>query len=101
MFKEVTTEYAFDDANQLTQVKTITPGQDTTILKNWYNGDRQRVRRDADGIITNYVYDEHALLYTADINNQKVTENILNPIGDIVASKRFDGNYKTILFLSL
>ncbi|MGM0830530.1 MAG: hypothetical protein ACQEU4_20140 [Bacillota bacterium] len=68
--------------------------KDKSKVKNWYNGDGQRIRRDIDGTITNYVFDEYILLYTADENNRKITENVLNPDGEIVASKRFDGNYE-------
>ncbi|MCA1062991.1 hypothetical protein LS684_23690 (plasmid) [Cytobacillus spongiae] len=64
----------------------------------YINGDGQRVQRDTNGIITNYVYDEDAVLYTTDENHQKTTENVLNPAVDIVASKRFDGNYKNQYF---
>ncbi|MCA1057597.1 DNRLRE domain-containing protein [Rossellomorea aquimaris] len=98
VLNDVTTNYTYDDANQLAQVETLTPGKDTSKVKNWYNGDGQRTRRDADGTITNYVYNENAVLYTADENNRKITENVLNPDGDIVASKRFDGNYKNQYF---
>ncbi|MCR8850451.1 hypothetical protein NQ095_18695 [Rossellomorea sp. SC111] len=73
VLKDVTTNYTYDDANQLAQVETLTPGKDTSRVKNWYNGHGQRIRRDTDGTITNYVYVEHALLYTADENNRKIT----------------------------
>ncbi len=91
--KDVTTNYSYDLANQLTAVETITPGKETTTLKNVYNGDGQRIRRDANGLVTKYLYHDDAILYTTDNNNGKTTENILNPTGMIVASKRFEGGH--------
>ncbi|WP_335872617.1 DNRLRE domain-containing protein [Bacillus sp. 2205SS5-2] len=91
--KDVTTNYSYDLANQLTAVETITPGKETTTLKNVYNGDGQRIRRDANGLVTKYLYHDDAILYTTDNNNRKTTENILNPTGMIVASKRFEGGH--------
>ncbi|MEI5908515.1 DNRLRE domain-containing protein [Bacillus spongiae] len=96
--KDVTTNYTYDQANQLSKVETITPGKETSITKSFYNGDGQRIRRDVNGLVTKYIYDDDAILYTTDEDNRKVTENVLSPIGAIISSKRFDGNYANNYF---
>ena len=60
----------------------------------YYDADGKRVRKFNDTDSTNYYYTGGALLYTttSDINT-KITENIVTPSGDIVASQRFSGTY--------
>lgn len=51
------------------------------------------------GLITKYYYDRGALLFTTGENTSlRATENILDPAGSIIASKRFDGNYENMYF---
>ncbi|WLR41739.1 RHS repeat-associated core domain-containing protein [Bacillus carboniphilus] len=97
-WKDVQTTYTYNLANELTKVETKTPGKATSVTKSFYNGDGQRIRRDVDGLIEKYYYYDESLLYSADQDNQKVTENILNRAGLIAASKRFDGVYENNYF---
>ena len=50
------------------------------------------------GQITKYYYAGANLLYTTNQNNVKAQEHILDPSGQIVASKRFDGAYENMFF---
>ena len=43
-----------------------------------------------DGAATRYYYTGSATLYTTNANNYLLTENILDPSGQIIASSRFD-----------
>ncbi|WLR42507.1 DNRLRE domain-containing protein [Bacillus carboniphilus] len=97
-WKDVQTTYTYNLANELTKVETNTPGSDISVTKNYYNGDGQRIRRDVNRLTEKYYYFDDALLYSTDKDNQKVTENILNPSGLIAASKRFDGVYENNYF---
>jgi RHS repeat-associated protein len=96
--KEVTSTLTYDLANRLEKVDQTITGEDPVVEKNFYNGDGQRIRRDINGLVSKYFYDGDHLLYTTDINNNKATENVLNPAGAIVASKRFDGAYDNMYF---
>ncbi|MBC5648978.1 RHS repeat-associated core domain-containing protein [Christensenella tenuis] len=88
-----TTAYTYDLANQLvTTKKTVTPDPEdedkTPETSNRYNGDGQRLRREVNGSPEKFFYMGSALLYTADENAVKMTQNILDLDGNIIASKR-------------
>jgi RHS repeat-associated protein len=95
---DVTTSFSYDLADRLIGVQTSTSNITSQNITNIYNGDGQRIRKEVDGKVTKYFYLGLNLLYTTDVNNKKSTENILDPGGNIIASKRFDGNYDNMYF---
>ena len=95
--KDVTTDYTYDKADRLINT-SVSDGTTVKNTANYYNGDGQRIKRNADGIVTKYYYEGDDILYTTDGNNVKVNENILDLDGVIIASKRFDGIYKNMYF---
>ena len=92
-----TTDYSYDLMNNLTQTDISTPQADgygnVTYINetstNAYNANGQRVKRVENGETTNYYYSGSATLFTANANNWLLTENVLDPGGQIVASARF------------
>ncbi|NTW71787.1 MAG: DNRLRE domain-containing protein [Eubacteriaceae bacterium] len=95
----VTTDFTYDKADRLTETAIAYQGYEgTQNTYNTYNGDGQRVKRLENGYGTKFYYVGLDLLFTSDVNNNKVTENILDPSGSIVASKRFDGNYANMYY---
>ena len=65
-----------------------------------YNAGEQRMKKyevDDDGYTeddtTKYFYTGSAVLYTTNNANELMTENILDPNGQIIASKRFDDDF--------
>lgn len=92
-----TTTFGYDKADRLINL-TIANGTSTKNIANYYNGDGQRIKQIEDGVATKYYYDGDSLFHTADINNNKGQEHILEPSGSIVASKRFDGSYSNMYF---
>lgn len=94
---EVTSTYGYDKADRLINI-TVTDGTTTKNIYNTFNGGGQRIRQKEDGVTIKYYYDGVSLLYTSDINNNRGIDNILDPAGKIVASKRFDGNYANMYF---
>ena len=86
------TTYTYDKAGNLQ--KTEEEKSAGTVIKgHFYNGMGQRIRRETDTNITKYVYTGSTVLFTTDDNNDKITENILAPNGQIVASQRFESSY--------
>ena len=73
-----------------------------------YNANDQRIRRNSrhpyyetvgnntqlaySDIVTKYYYTGDSILFTADLSNNKLTENILDLSGNTVLSKRFETN---------
>ncbi len=68
------------------------------INTNAYNASGQRVRKVENGLTTLYYYSGSSILFTTNQNFTLGTENILDPGGSIIASKRFDGNYANMFF---
>jgi len=67
-------------------------GSDPTENESYlYNGQGQRMIKDTDGVLTKYFYSGSSVLLTADLANNKLTENIVDLSGQIVSSKRFSG----------
>ena len=60
-----------------------------------YNAQGQRVTRVEDEVITHFYYTGSALLFTTVNEYVLQTQNILDPSGTIVASKRFEGQAET------
>ena len=60
-----------------------------------YNAQGQRVTRVEDEVITHFYYTGSALLFTTVNEYVLQTQNILDPSGTIVASKRFEGQAAT------
>ena len=60
-----------------------------------YNAQGQRVTRVEDEVITHFYYTGSALLFTTVNEYVLQTQNILDPAGSIVASKRFEGQAAT------
>jgi hypothetical protein len=84
--------------NQLSILSISTPvadGQGNVTYNNesttnTYNATGQRVKRFENGETTKYYYSGSAILYTTNVNNFLLSENILDLNGRIVASLRFD-----------
>ena len=93
-----TTDYSYDLMNNLAQADISTPQADgygnvtytNETSTNAYNASGQRVKRVENDETTNYYYSGSATLFTANANNWLLTENVLDPGGQIVASARFD-----------
>ena len=60
-----------------------------------YNAQGQRVTRVEDEVVTHFYYTGSALLFTTVNEYVLQTQNILDPSGTIVASKRFEGQAET------
>ena len=60
-----------------------------------YNAQGQRVTRVEDEVVTHFYYTGSALLFTTVNEYVLQTQNILDPSGTIVASKRFEGQAAT------
>ena len=92
-----TTNYGYDLANRLISssvtnnaVNPLSAGATYA-----YNAQGQRVTRVEDEVITHFYYTGSALLFTTVNEYVLQTQNILDPTGTIVASKRFEGQAET------
>ena len=92
-----TTNYGYDLANRLISssvtnnaVNPLSAGATYA-----YNAQGQRVTRVEDEVITHFYYTGSALLFTTVNEYVLQTQNILDPSGTIVASKRFEGQAET------
>ncbi len=92
------TSFDYNLMNRLSDLEITTPEADelgnvtydVVSTTNTYNAAGQRVKRLEDGYTTKYYYSGSALLFTTNIDNHLLTENILDLGGNIVASLRFD-----------
>ena len=87
--------------NQLTNVSVKTPKAfeypgtvddvtyTTETTQNKYGASGKRIERLEKDITTRYYYTGDALLYSTNEKNVLETENILDPAGSVIASKRF------------
>jgi len=87
------TSYTYDKAGRIQKTVEELDVYTTETVGHFYNGMEQRVRKVKGSDTTKYIYSGSALLYTTDANNAKLTEHILAPSGQIIASQRFDGSY--------
>ena len=99
-----TTDYTYDLMNNMVEADVSTPEADAqgdvtynhVTSTNSYNAQGIRVERVEDGKTTQYYYTGSATLYTTNENGWLLTENILDPSGQTIASARFDdGNAYT------
>ena len=92
-----TTNYGYDLANRLTSTSisnnAVIPLSTSATYA--YNAQGQRVTRVEDEVITHFYYTGSALLFTTVNEYVLQTQNILDPVGTIVASKRFEGQAET------
>ena len=92
-----TTNYGYDLANRLTSTSVsnnaVIPLSTSATYA--YNAQGQRVTRVEDEVITHFYYTGAALLFTTVNEYVLQTQNILDPSGTIVASKRFEGQAAT------
>ena len=92
-----TTNYGYDLANRLTSTNisnnAVIPLSTSATYA--YNAQGQRVTRVEDEVITHFYYTGSALLFTTVNEYVLQTQNILDPAGSIVASKRFEGQAAT------
>ena len=92
-----TTNYGYDLANRLTSTSVsnnaVIPLSTSATYA--YNAQGQRVTRVEDEVITHFYYTGSALLFTTVNEYVLQTQNILDPSGTIVASKRFEGQAAT------
>ena len=92
-----TTNYGYDLANRLTSTSisnnAVIPLSTSATYA--YNAQGQRVTRVEDEVITHFYYTGSALLFTTVNEYVLQTQNILDPSGTIVASKRFEGQAAT------
>lgn len=94
-----TTNYGYDLSNQLTMLSSSTPTanaqgivtyiDESTVNK--YNAAGQRIKKIENDQTTKYYYSGSTVLYTTNVNNFLLTENILDLGGSIIASRRFAG----------
>ncbi len=93
-----TTNYTFNLMDHMVQADISTPEADqqgnvtytNETSTNLYNAQGIRVKRVEKGETTNYYYSGSATLFTANANNWLLTENVLDPSGQIITSARFD-----------
>ena len=92
-----TTNYGYDLANRLisTSISNNAVIPLSTSATYAYNAQGQRVTRVEDEVITHFYYTGSALLFTTVNEYVLQTQNILDPSGTIVASKRFEGQAET------
>ena len=83
----MTTTYAYDAANRL---ESVDNGQ--TVASYEYDAAGQRTKKTVGEDVTNYYYNGLDLLYTKDGNGDTIEENVLEPDGSIISSKRSDEN---------
>ena len=92
-----TTNYGYDLANRLISSgisnNAVIPLSTSATYA--YNAQGQRVTRVEDEVITHFYYTGSALLFTTVNEYVLQTQNILDPSGTIVASKRFEGQAET------
>ena len=92
-----TTNYGYDLANRLISSgisnNAVIPF--STGATYAYNAQGQRVTRAEDEVVTHFYYTGSALLFTTVNEYVLQTQNILDPSGTIVASKRFEGQAAT------
>lgn len=77
---------------------SVSDGKNESITKNYYDIDGKRIKKIENELETNYMYVGDSILYTTDDKGNKGTENILDPSGGIVSTKRFDGIYANKYF---
>jgi RHS repeat-associated protein len=85
----VTTEYDYNLQNRMSAATVTATSETTQTVSNKYNAKGQRIKKLENGGTTNYYYVGDAVLFTTTQNAHMLTENILDPDGTIVASKRF------------
>ena len=92
-----TSAYGYDLANRLISsgVTNNAVNPLSTSATYAYNAQGQRVTRVEDEVVTHFYYTGSALLFTTVNEYVLQTQNILDPSGTIVASKRFEGQAAT------
>ena len=92
-----TSTYGYDLANRLISSgisnNAVVPFSTSATYA--YNAQGQRVTRVEDEVVTHFYYTGSALLFTTVNEYVLQTQNILDPAGSIVASKRFEGQAAT------
>ena len=92
-----TSTYGYDLANRLISSSTsnnaVVPF--STSATYVYNAQGQRVTRVENEVITHFYYTGSALLFTTVNEYVLQTQNILDPSGALIASKRFEGQAAT------
>lgn len=113
-FQNIVTEYDYDlSGNQITKIegttvdryyyddaswlKTVTRqiGQNpaVTLAAYVYDGEGQRTRKTVGSNIINYYYSGLALLYTKGGSGSIIEQNVLEPDGSMICSKRADNSH--------
>ena len=92
-----TSTYGYDLANRLisSSVTNNAVNPLSTGATYAYNAQGQRVTRVEDEVVTHFYYTGSALLFTTVNEYVLQTQNILDPSGTIVASRRFEGQAAT------
>jgi RHS repeat-associated protein len=104
-----TTTYSYNLRDQMTGTTISTPKANQTTGEVTYKSEAptyiyneggQRMKKYepddnsfAEDDTTKYFYTGSAVLYTTNNSNELMTENILDPSGQIIASKRYDDDY--------
>ena len=106
---QVTKEFIYDKADRLYKLKTK-DGENLQEVTNYYNGNGQRTKQvevnkkvekeneEVAGTETNYFYNNGKLLFTTDLNQKLIEDNMLDPSGKIISSRRNDGEYPNKYF---
>ena len=89
------TTYSFNPANLLTSVtQQVGQGTPTTLASYDYDATNQRIQKTVGTAVTNYYYSDLNLLYTKDGSGIIIEQNVLEPDGSMVQSRRADeSNY--------
>ncbi|GLC31550.1 DNRLRE domain-containing protein [Clostridium omnivorum] len=106
---QVTKEFIYDRSDRLYKLKT-TDGTNLQEVTNYYNANGERTKQievnkkvtdtntSVPGLETRYFYNNGKLLFTTDQNHTLVEDNLLDPSGQIIFTKRNDGNYTNKYF---
>jgi RHS repeat-associated protein len=89
----ITITYNYDLADRLTSVERTEGGNTVTVASYTYDGADQRVSQTIGSDTIVYYYNGISLLYTEDGSGNRLEENIIEPDGSVIASKRFNGDY--------
>ena len=88
-----TTNYGYDLANRLISLdvsnNAVVPTSTSATFA--YNAQGQRITRVENEVVTHFYYTGSALLFTTVNEYVLQTQNILDPSGALIASKRFEG----------
>lgn len=96
-----TIQKEYDVNNQLVKVirrEGDVNGTITYTQENTYNDAGHRISKTDNGVKTCYYYQEGVLLYTTDANGNKISQNIIGPQENIIATIRYGEDGQSVYF---